>query len=184
MPKSRTPRKVTPKSLENAALHYVGRFAATADSLRRVLMRRIERSARAHGTDRAEGAAWTDDIVARFVRSGLVDDTAFAEARAATLHRRGTARRVIRLRLLEKGVEEETIATALAALGDDTADSERQAAVNLARRRRLGPFRPPDARAAHREKDLAALARAGFRYDVARAVIDADSSNDLTTPFF
>jgi len=177
MPQSRTPRKATPKSLENAALHYVGRFAATAESLRRVLMRRIERSARAHGTDRAEAAAWAEDIVTRFVRSGLVDDAAFAEARAATLHRRGTARRMIRLRLLEKGVDEDTIESALAALGEDLSDSERQAALNLARRRRLGPFRPEDAREAHREKDLAALARAGFGYDVAREVIDGERAD-------
>jgi len=179
MPKSPTPRKATPRSLENAALHYVGRFAATAESLRRVLMRRVERSARAHGTNRAEAAAWAEDIVARFVRSGLVDDAAFAEARAATLHRRGTARRVIRLRLLEKGVDEDTIKGALVALGEDTADSERQAAVNLARRRRLGPFRVAEDRSTHREKDLAALARAGFGYDVARKVVDAERADDL-----
>lgn len=165
--------------MENAALHYVGRFAATAESLRRVLMRRVERSARAHGTNRAEAAAWAEDIVARFVRSGLVDDAAFAEARAATLHRRGTARRVIRLRLLEKGVDEDTIKGALVALGEDTADSERQAAVNLARRRRLGPFRVAEDRSTHREKDLAALARAGFGYDVARKVVDAERADDL-----
>ena len=174
MPKSRTPRKATPKSLENAALSYVGRFAATAESLRRVLKRRIERSARAHGTDRAEAAAWAEDIVARFVHSGLVDDAAFAEARVATLHRRGTARRLIRLRLLEKGVDEDTIAAALATIGDDAADSEHDAAINLARRRRLGPFRSAETRDAYREKDLAALARAGFGFDVAREVIDAD----------
>jgi len=176
---ARTPRKATPKSLENAARSYVGRFAATAESLRRVLLRRIERSARAHGTDRSEAATWAEDIVARFVRSGLVDDAAFAEARAATLHRRGTARRMIRFRLLEKGVAEDTIASALTALGDDATDSERQAALNLARRRRLGLFRPESTREDHREKDLAALARAGFGYDVARAVVDAERADDL-----
>jgi len=179
MPKSRTPRKATPRYLENAALHYVGRFAATAESLRRVLKRRIERSAHAHGTDRAEAATWAEDIVARFVRSGLVDDAAFAEARAATLHRRGTARRMIRLRLLEKGVDEDPIKSALAALGNDGSKTDQQAALNLARRQRLGPFRPVEDRSTHREKDLAALARTGFGYDVARKIVDAERADDL-----
>ncbi|MDE0409722.1 MAG: RecX family transcriptional regulator, partial [Alphaproteobacteria bacterium] len=45
----------------------------------------------------------------------------------------------------------------------------------LARRRRLGPWRDPAERAARRQKDLAAMARAGFRLDVARQVIDAEA---------
>ena len=55
---------------------------------------------------------------------------------------------------------------------DDAAELE--AAKALARRRRLGPWRHPAERAARREKDLAAMARAGFRLDAARQVIDAD----------
>jgi regulatory protein len=43
----------------------------------------------------------------------------------------------------------------------------------VARRRRLGPYRPAE-RATFREKDLAALARAGFGFALARSVIDAE----------
>ena len=46
------PRKVSPAYLERAALAYLERFAASAESLRRVLLRKVERSARAHDTDR------------------------------------------------------------------------------------------------------------------------------------
>ena len=67
------------------------------------------------------------------------------------------------------------IAAALDARGEDPEDGEDPeltAAVTLAKRRRLGPFaaKPPDGE--QREKHLAALARAGFSYDVARRVID------------
>ncbi|MHA1114431.1 MAG: regulatory protein RecX, partial [Alphaproteobacteria bacterium] len=47
------------------------------------------------------------------------------------------------------------------------------AAIAYARRRRLGPWRVAAARAERRERDLAALARAGFNYDLARRVVDA-----------
>ena len=142
-------------------------------------MRRVERSARAHGTDRDEGAAAIDEIVARFVRSGLVDDRAYAEARAGTLHRRGGSARKIRGTLMQKGVGEHDIEAALETLRDEAADPEFAAAVNLARRRRLGPFRAEDKREERREKDLAALARAGFGYDIARRVIEAASIDEL-----
>ena len=48
-----------------------------------------------------------------------------------------------------------------------------------ARRRRLGPWRATDQRPTHRAKDLAALARAGFGYRVARLVVAADDPEAL-----
>ena len=72
------------------------------------------------------------------------------------------------------------IAQALAA--DDAevgTDAELAAAVRLAQRKRLGPFRPAALRAGHRDRDLAAMARAGFDYATARRVIDAESPDTL-----
>jgi regulatory protein len=122
--------------------------------------------------------ALVDDIVARFVRSGMVDDRVYAEGRAAALFRRGTAPRAIRAALGAKGVAAPTIEAVLGTLGNG-GNPELVAATALARRRRLGPFRPAETRAGRRNKDLAALARAGFGYDVARRVIDADDPDML-----
>ena len=49
----------------------------------------------------------------------------------------------------------------------------------MARRRRLGPYRPAEARKDQRLRDLATMARAGFAYDVARKVVDAASPDAL-----
>jgi regulatory protein len=172
----RAPRKATPRHLENAALWYLARYQATARALERVLLRRVERSARHHGTDAAEGRAFIADLIARYRRAGLLDDAAFARARAASLQARGVSQRRIRARLREKGAGEAEIDAALAALAgaDPEANPDLAAARRTARRRRLGPFRGAAEREARREKDLAALARAGFSYDIARAVIDGD----------
>ena len=56
--------------------------------------------------------------------------------------------------------------------------AERQAALVLARRRRLGPFSVRETDRALREKHIAAMLRAGHRLDVARAIIDAASAED------
>ena len=53
--KKRNPRKVTPKYLDNAALYYLSRYATSAENLRRVMMRKIHRSANHHGTDVEDG---------------------------------------------------------------------------------------------------------------------------------
>lgn len=177
--KPRGPRKITARQLENIALHYLQRFATSAENLRRVLMRRVDRSAYHHDTDRDEGAAAVDDLVERYRKSGLLDDHAYAEGRTTALLRRGVAPRTVRQRLREKGVDPDAIDAALRSAAEDNPDIDLAAAIRLARRRRLGPYRLGNDRLERRDKDLAALARAGFAYDTALAVIDAETPEAL-----
>ena len=177
------PRKVSAQSLENVALYYLARFSAPSAHLRRVLLRRVELSVRAHDTDPAEGRRLVDALIERFCRSGLLDDSAYAAGKARSLRRRGTSRVVIGRTLRAKGLSAEHVDSAMAGLADEAgapaADSDMIAAARLAQRKRLGPFRPAAARADSRNRDMAALARAGFSYDVARQTVDAESADAL-----
>jgi len=177
--KKRGPAKVNAKKLENAALHYLQRFSTSSENLRRVLMRRVYRSAHHHDTDVDEGAEWVDAVVAKMQRQGFVNDRLFAEGRVRSLLARGTPLRGIRMQLREKGVAPEIVDEVLALVRDDDGDVDFAAAVALARRRRLGPFSTRADRHERREKDMAALARAGFGYDIALKVIDAETPDEL-----
>ncbi|MBO6782506.1 MAG: RecX family transcriptional regulator [Alphaproteobacteria bacterium] len=177
--KRRTPRPATQERLRKAALHYIDRYATSAGNLHDVLMRRVARSARLHGTDPRQGRQWAEDIVAEFVDRGLVDDRSYAETRAVSLHRGGASRRKIAMALKSKGVGSADVDAALAALEEGHRNSELAAARNYARRRRFGPWRAADERDARRERDLAAMARAGFSYATALKVIDAPDIDAL-----
>lgn len=181
--RKRGPRKVSAQSIENAAAHYLGRFAASSAHLRKVLMTKADRSARHHNTDPAEGAKLVDAVIAKFERLGFLNDAAFAEMRARSLHAQGTPERGIRFKLKQQGVGETEIAGALAALSEEEAvpNLDLAAAVRLAERRRLGPFGLGDEeqRRANRDRDLGRLARAGFSYDVAMRVIEAEDADLL-----
>ncbi|MBT3914993.1 MAG: RecX family transcriptional regulator [Rhodospirillaceae bacterium] len=177
--KKKIPRKATPKSLENAALYYLQRFSSSSENLRRVLMRRVQRSAYHHDTDPEEGAEIIATLIKRYNEVGLLDDAQFAKVRAESLNRRGSSGRAIRAKLAEKGVAADLIAESLEKLTDEDQNPELTAAVTIARKRRLGPFRDADNRAELREKDLAALARAGFNYDMAQKVIEAETIKEL-----
>ena len=114
-----------------------------------------------------------------------VDDAAFARARAATLHGRGLPLRAIAQKLRQKGLSQSDIDAAVTALAEDaetdagdTRALDRAAARAYARRRRLGPWRAATRRAEMRERDLAALARAGFSYGTAREVIDGSEDDE------
>ena len=177
--KSIGPKPVTPERLGKIALHYLERYASSAENLRRVLMRRVLRSAQLHGTDSQALAESVDDLIQRYQASGLLDDTAYALGRSASLHRQGKSTRAIQQTLSVKGVDGDTVGIALDALREEVGpDLDLRAAVQYARRRRLGPWRR-DGREEAREKDLAALGRQGFGYDIARHVIEAATSQQL-----
>ncbi len=177
--KRRGPRKATPKYLRNAALHYLERYASSSAHLRRLLLAKVARSARAHDTDTEEGAAAVEALIAELLGAGLLDDARYAAERARVLHRRGASARAVGAGLRAKGIETDDIDRALAGLREEAAEPELAAALAYARRRRLGPYGSPEARADRREKDLAALGRQGFGYDLARRVIETDDLAEL-----
>lgn len=167
--KQRAPRPLDRPRLEELALAYVARFATSAAKLEAYLARKL----RERGWD-GEGEPDPSAIVARFVEFGYIDDASFARAKAGGLLRRGYGPRRVAQALGAAGIDE----TVRQGVRSEESE-ERRAALALARKRRFGPFGPqePD-RAAHakrREKQIAAMLRAGHPFDSARAVVDAQT---------
>ncbi len=167
-------------SLHEAALRHLARYAATAAGLRRVLDRRVQRWARAAAAEPetiAEAKRAVRAVVARLVAAGAVDDAAFASVRARRLLHSGHSRRGVAAHLAARGIDPET---AHGAFPDD-AGTELAAALVLARRRRIGPFRATTADADARRRELGVLARAGFPREVATRVLamEADAAEEL-----
>ena len=173
----RRPRPVTPEWLFRAAAHYLGRYASSAENLRRVLERKVARRvAEAEEGEAPEPEAcraMVEATLLRFHELKLLDDQAFAAARLSSLRRGGASLRKIEAKLAQKGVDRETIAVTMRA--DESND--RTAAFAFAKRRRLGPYRLRD-RTERRDRDMAAMMRAGFGYADARAAIDSDDGSE------
>ena len=166
------PKPVDRAYLQRAALAYLERYATSVDNLRRVLLRKARRRLGPGAQLDETQIQAIEEVIAAAGRMDLVDDSRFALGRVTTLLRRGTSRRAMKARLVAKGVDGETIDKAIADAGSD----DDAAARRLAQRRRLGPWRvtpDPD----RRDRDLAALARAGFSFDVARRVIDGERAD-------
>jgi regulatory protein len=179
----RPARPITARYLQNAATFYLERYPSTAEGLRRVLQRRVRRAELAEAPVMQNVQQAIDAIVAQFVAAGVIDDEAFAQTKARALHRRGVSARLTRHKLRLAGVDADTLGRAMANLDEELHTDPRQrewrAATAFARRRRLGPFRPAKDRAPARSRDLAAMARAGFDYELAKKVIDAPNAESL-----
>ena len=165
-------RKVTEGSLRTAAQRYIERYGGPRAAVQRTLERKVYRARVLPGVQADQCAAWIKQVLDELEGSAALNDRYWATERARTLHERGTPLRAIRERLRVKGLASADIDAALDSLRGESEDPDMQAALAYAQRRRFGPFRLHD-RAERREKDLAAMARAGFFYGVAAKVIDA-----------
>ena len=162
-------------SLYQAALTHLARYAATEAGLRRVLRRRLDRWARLQADPDAAAPIVADArqaieaVIGRLLQAGVLNDAAFAENRARGLLRSGQSGRSIQMRLVAKGVAPDVAR----AVSVSDVETELAAALVLARKRRIGPYRATGhVEVAARMKEMGQLARAGFSRDVAERALD------------
>lgn len=171
----RPPKPLDRTRLNDLALHYVARFATSTGKLRAYLQRKL----RERGWE-GDGPPDIDGLVERFAEKGYVDDEAYARAKANGLLSRGYGARRVEETLRAAGIDDDVRGDAAPEEGE-----ARQAVFALAKRRRFGPFATPksqeSAEEAHkrREKQLAAIIRAGHGFEHARRVIEARTIEEL-----
>ena len=170
----------TANRLANVALHYLSRYAASEKSLRKVLENRIRLAKQKDVPFRDDEALQKslhiaiETIIDKHKKTGVINDANFAETKAHSLRRAGKSRRVIEQKLGLKGVSKALIDKALSETDENEsspADADLKAAHRLAKRRRLGPHREGGTDEARHKKDMVAMARAGFSFDIIRKVL-------------
>jgi regulatory protein len=184
--KPKTRKIPTAQSLANVALQYLGRYAASEASLRRVLENRLRRAAMQNPGFSADAELLRElrgvigQLIEKYRKNGVLNDAAFAETQVNSLRRQGRSRRLIAQKLGLRGISRAIVASALEKNAEEFGPEEAEVAAvwALMRRRKMGPFRKIPADKDIRRKDLAALARAGFSLDIARRVLDAKTQKE------
>lgn len=148
-------------ALERLALRYVERFATTRARLAAYLQRKI----RERGWDGV--SADTAALVEKLAELGYIDDRAFGEARAAAMGRRGLGKRRVTGALHQDGIDEADSAAIVPAVEERAVET----ALAFARRKRIGPFALIQAERPVREKQIAAMIRAGHDFALSRRIV-------------
>lgn len=170
------PPPIDATRLEEMAIAYVARFATSAGRLAAYCRRKLRE--RGHvGVDDGVPPPDVAALVARFVALGYVDDAGYARARSGALLHRGYGARRVSQTLRADGIDEDL--RAATAPGEA---ARREAVAAYASRRRFGPYAREqkaltDPRA--REKQLAAMLRAGHDITDARHVLAARSVAEI-----
>lgn len=176
------PKKITERYLYNSGLAYLQRFPASTPHFRRIMGRKIDKSCNYHKDQERETCiALLDSAIAQFERMGLLDDNAYLSGMINSLRRRGLSTQAILSKLGQKGLSREAILATLMNHDEQTgvSNADLAAATLLTRRKKIGPYRRNND--ADRNKELAALARAGFGFDIAQKALSLsqDEAEDI-----
>lgn len=172
------PKKLSERYLRNAGEFYLNRFPASANHFKTVMIRKIDRSCRAHpDQNRDEFVAFVaQSLIPEFIELGYLNDSLYSKALYNSLKNKGLSSKAIQAKMMSKGVEARVIQDLI----NDEADgiNERESVILFARKKKLGRFRMPQTNDPdQKRKDLGKLARAGFSYDMAMSVLDPESSS-------
>lgn len=170
--RKRTSKKITPQRLKNIGLYYLKRFESSVENLRSVLQKRVNQYAKENPEfNKQEAYQWVENVLTEFEKLHYLDDERFTEIKVRHYLAVGKPARYIQNKLREKGIANAQIDEML----DDFGYNPQEMALKLAKRKKIGPFRPnEEARKLNRQKDMAALIRAGFDYDVVSEIMGMD----------
>ena len=162
-------KKITKTRLKNIGLYYLERFEASVKSFKDVLRRRVDKYAFQNPDfEKKEAYLWIDEIAEEFERLGYLSDERFAEMKVKDYLLAGKSARYIKTKLKLKGIDESAVDVVI-----ETQDYDaKEAALKLAKKKHIGPYRTnQEARKENLKKDMAALLRAGFDYDVVSDIL-------------
>lgn len=180
----RPPKRISKSYLHNSGLYYLERFSASKNHFITVMTRKVRRSCMYHeDQDFEECVTLVRELADRFEGSGLLNDDLYTDGLVNSLRRRGLSRQAIIHKMRHKGISAEKTVKALESLDETNyetqADAEKQAALKLAKKKKLGPYNIRDE--VDIKKALGVFARAGFSYEVAKSVLDM-TEDDI--PFY
>ena len=170
-------KKISPGYLKNLALWYLDRFGGTRMRTRATLMKRVRAAELEHGPT-PEAAQWVEEALDDLTQQGLINDAEFARSRVAKGLRMGKSQRLIAQDLAAAGIEGATAQMAVMAgfpREESGEDQELASARLYVAKRRLGHHRLEPA--AFEAKDMGALARRGFSYEIARRALKGENED-------
>jgi regulatory protein len=170
---SRKNNTLTEESLREAAVTYALSYSCTESKLRRNMEGRVTRHCKRTGEDPSDFRNWIDASVSYCAEKGYVNDLDYAERYLDLAQEKGQSLRKARQKLAQRGVPQEIAQAGIEQFEfDDVA-----AAKAYARKKSIGMFRLSD-RDQYRDRDLAALGRQGFGYEICRRIIEGEEDDD------
>ena len=175
-------KPISEQRLYNITLFYLERFDASALKVKQMLERRIQK-------EKAKGALVPNNtqeliqnVILKMQNLGYINDERFAQTKIKKLCSAGKSKSFILNKLKQAGITGEIAKKLLSEFDLENESSDYTRAEQWLKKHRKGQFRSKNADDFY-QKDLAALARAGFSYEIASNALKTKPSSD-EEPYF
>lgn len=159
-------KPITETRLYNITLFYLERFEASSFKTKQMLEKRIQK-------EQLKGSIIPDNIdtliqnvIKKMTSLGYINDDRYVQNQVRNLSNAGKSKSFIIKKLQQSGLNVEKIKESLSLFDEENNSSDLTRAEKWLKKHKKGQFRTKDANLYY-QKDLAALARAGFSFDVA-----------------
>ncbi len=168
--------KISHRYLLGAAYRYLERYATTEANLKFILSRKVDRIIVDQENSevlKENSKKWISEIIDSCVKQKLIDDTLYAQNRMKSFLNSGNSVSKAKNKLRAKGVPLEIIEEVVTSIYKKRPDANIVSAIKYVKRRRFGPFRIRERKENAKQKEFAAMARAGYSYSESAKVLKA-----------
>lgn len=174
--KNRKQPKLSRDYLLRSTYRYLEKYATTTANLYFILNRKVNRILE-NKQDieelRIQCQQWINEIVENCVKNQLVNDRIYATSRANSLLISGNSINIIKNKLRAKGVPHDILTDVIAEIHRQKPNVNIISAIKYVKKRRFGPFRLKEKHDKTQQKELSAMARAGFSYNDASKILNS-----------
>jgi regulatory protein len=162
--------------LRDAAIRYLNRYVPSVKQFRSVLTRKVDRTIQARGDgDRVSALELIEKEIQRRIETGELHDRNFAINWVEHLQEKGKSVQQIRSKLYQKGISSTIIEEVITGMEDVSFE----VALIYAKKRGFGPFRRTATDRLRKQKDIAAMLRAGHSFDVVKEIMSCSDFEAL-----
>ncbi|MBO7244158.1 MAG: RecX family transcriptional regulator [Alphaproteobacteria bacterium] len=164
-------KQINKTRLTNITLFYLERFESSSFKTRKMLERRIQKE-RLNGNIIPDNInTMIDEVIQKMIELGYINDERVIQNQVQRLSNSGKSKSFILNKLKQDGLCPQTVSNYLRTFDEETSSSDLTRAHNWLKKHKKGQFRIKDASLFY-QKDLAALGRAGFSYEIAKQALE------------
>lgn len=173
-------KEITKVRLYNITLFYLERFESSSFKTKKMLERRVQKEKLKGNIIPDNISTLINEVIQKMTELGYINDERVMQNQIRRLSSAGKSKSFILKKLKQDGFNENSLSSALSSFDEETSSSDLIRAVKWLKKHKKGQFRSKDSSLFY-QKDLAALARAGFSYDTATKALEVDPPKEYNS---
>ena len=170
--------EATVEEMRNFAFAYIEKYAPSKQQLKTYLLKKYLK-ANIKSVNKSNINDLINAVLEDLEQTKFINDKFYSNSKAKSLIQRGNSINKIRSYLFSKGIKDKYIKSTLDEIIANNDDQDFFSAINVCKKKRIGPARDENNRPLFFKKDIGILARSGFDFETSKKVMDIDKDDYL-----